>query len=575
MNNAVERCPFRIDVRRHGQSESATCDFVRRLTGASAAACQVDQSACEICVRRSPLSAPESNPVIASLVLSACEIDFPTAETNQPAGLLKHWAAKAIENEGFDRVVPTTMTCDVILVCSQQDSNADIAATVHGILDQSDVQSWIHLVGPSATLDRLSDFDHHWRVKQHPAETSAAPWQQIDQLLPSLKCNYVAFADTLTGRYPRDLTALISRMQEHGGELLTETTEDECCVVVRRFSLLESGGLDRYHPRADLELIARFSAEDRVMDPGEKSTDRTSLGLRDSDGPQLATIHRNAVPQLQPRHRCDVVLPFRDSLDYVTESVVGLLRQTGAEITIHLVDDDSQGSTNDFFRSLSDYPNIRFYRNSRNLGPFATFNNIAANSDAEFIAVQDADDISLPERIAKSCRLLTLAQADMVGSATELFGDPTIVIGASNKTNTDSKGRTRYLRTSRYPRHDASGYFLENPTLVVRTEAFRRLGGYGDFGEGKRNRTGVDTDFQLRAHYGGASIIVSNEVLVRYRCHRESATQHSDSGFGSIANHESHAEVRRRLMRYRSTRFSPRSFGALGDASGITVPLSF
>ncbi|TWU08249.1 glycosyltransferase family 2 protein [Stieleria varia] len=289
-----------------------------------------------------------------------------------------------------------------------------------------------------------------------------------------------------------------------------------------------------------------------------------------ADSALLLTIAGHAQEKSPDPFFADVVLPFRNALDQVAQSLDALLAQTGADVVIHLVDDWSSDDVSGLFDRYRDHPNIRFYRNRENLGPFASFNNIALRAETGFIAVQDADDISLPHRIARSVQLLLQTGADMIGSRSELFGEVDLVPLVAHDCETDQHGVTRYYRNSRYPKRHLSGYFLENPTLVMRVDTFRSLGGYGDFGGGPRNRTGVDTDFQLRAHFARAAITVTRDALVRYRVHGQSATQHSESGFGSQANAESHAEVRRRFERYCTGTFDPRWFGALGQHAGLT-----
>ncbi|PNY38544.1 hypothetical protein C2E31_01065 [Rhodopirellula baltica] len=66
---------------------------------------------------------------------------------------------------------------------------------------------------------------------------------------------------------------------------------------------------------------------------------------------------------------------------------------------------------------------------------------------------------------------------------------------------------------------------------------------------------------------------MTNDVVVRYRCHSVSATQHHASKIGSQANREAAEEVRRRLKLYAQGSFNPKWFGAIGQYRGQTRPL--
>ena len=270
------------------------------------------------------------------------------------------------------------------------------------------------------------------------------------------------------------------------------------------------------------------------------------------------------------RQRCDVVLPFHGHLNYVEESMDALLGQQNVDPIIHLIDDASVDDTHSLFKKFADCEKVRLYRNQENLGQFLSVNNVFPYLETPFLAIQDADDISLPNRLYRSIHALTVSGADMFAASMELFGDQRRCIEIATETDSQS-GEVRYLRSSSYPRLGRPGYFLENPSIVMRKSLFERLGGYADYGSTERNRTGIDTEFMIRAHLAGAHIAVSRDVLLKYRCHSQSATQCPETGWDSSARRLASKITDERTQQMQQSAFDPRILGSLGDHFELTV----
>ena len=584
-------CPFRRpcspDDSDGGDDQVAICGFVERVTGASAHLCHVDRSACEVCVQQAPLAPPESNPVVASLVFKATQDVDPG---DSVGALLGRWATAAIHRESIVHFAPASFACDAILICDPD--SPSLTRAVESILQQKEVFTLLHLV-PSRAGDRSvpTPIADKANVRVHLADDH--PWKTVHELLPQLTAPFLAIqtddTESESDRLLRAIYALDHRGDDAYVGVVSRGAVDSSSAsesqqkppahvhwptfVCRRSSLIERGGLRCNDRDPAAELVNRLFHQGRVTTDEHSGVIAKTGGSIDRPVIELtpwekSVGHGDGYSASQAR--CDVVLPFRDQFDFVREAVAGLLGQLDADIVIHLVDDQSTESTAALFAELAEHSNIRFYRNRVNLGPFATFNNISYFAETPFLAVQDADDISLPNRLAESCRLLSLTGADLMGAATELFGEPDLVRQTARSEEIDAAGRTRYLRRSRYPRRRYAGYYMENPSIVMRVDWFRRLGGYADFGESKRNRTGVDTELQARAYYARSHIAISQQVLVRYRCHGHSATNHASMGLGSKPNQESHQELDRRLALYATGSFDPRPFGALSRHRGVT-----
>jgi hypothetical protein len=281
----------------------------------------------------------------------------------------------------------------------------------------------------------------------------------------------------------------------------------------------------------------------------------------------LLNHHARGFPR-QPVE-CDVVLPFHGHLPYVGEALKSILEQTGAEAIVHLIDDATPAGADELLAYWSSHPRIRTYRNLRNIGQFQSFNNVFPYFETGLVAVQDADDRSRCDRLHHSGNLLRLADADIFGGRSQIFGDvPAEWVGRRGARSR----RQPLFAPSAYP-YAGAGFFLENPTAMFRVAAFEALRGFADYGDLDCNKCGLDTEFYARAFYSGARFAISRRVVVDYRVHGDSAVRNSRTGFGSEARLRSEAENHRRFNMFQRGPFDPRILGALRRAPGVTQRL--
>lgn len=94
-----------------------------------------------------------------------------------------------------------------------------------------------------------------------------------------------------------------------------------------------------------------------------------------------------------------VLLPVYNCAAYVAEAVESILTQTFDDFELIVIDDGSTDSTPDVLGRLQD-SRIRLYRQG-NQGLAKTLNRAISLARSALLARQDADDISLPERLEK------------------------------------------------------------------------------------------------------------------------------------------------------------------------------
>jgi GT2 family glycosyltransferase len=93
-----------------------------------------------------------------------------------------------------------------------------------------------------------------------------------------------------------------------------------------------------------------------------------------------------------------VVLPAYNALRYVGAAIDSVLQQTFTDFELLIVDDGSTDGTRDTIRSYRD-PRIIVIEHDRNRGLPAGLNHALAIARGEYIARQDADDVSEPNRL--------------------------------------------------------------------------------------------------------------------------------------------------------------------------------
>jgi len=105
--------------------------------------------------------------------------------------------------------------------------------------------------------------------------------------------------------------------------------------------------------------------------------------------------------------KVSVVMPVFNGERYLKESIESILNQTFKDFEFIIVDD---GSTNRTAEILKDYtkrdPRIKIITNEKNIGLTKSLNKAIKIVQGEYIARQDADDVSLPQRLEKQVEFL-------------------------------------------------------------------------------------------------------------------------------------------------------------------------
>lgn len=201
-----------------------------------------------------------------------------------------------------------------------------------------------------------------------------------------------------------------------------------------------------------------------------------------------------------------VILPTRDSGEFLRRSVDSILNQTHQNFELILVDDSSSEFETKSAKKISELDSrIKFYSKVRRNGSQRTLGHLLNQairlSGSEFIVRQDADDYSFPTRIEKQIQFLLENNLDLVGS---------------QGINIDGSGK--YLSSTSLPSSPPKilDYLeYENPfihtSVVFRKSTYELLGRYNE-----ELTTAQDYDlwFRFSKHKGKIGLVNSNLVAV-------------------------------------------------------------
>lgn len=220
-----------------------------------------------------------------------------------------------------------------------------------------------------------------------------------------------------------------------------------------------------------------------------------------------------------------IIIPSYNAAAYVKEAVDSALAQTYKAIEILVVDDGSKDNTKEVLGPYIKSGAIK-YIFQENKGLSGARNTGIAQAKSEFIALLDADDIFLPEKLAHQMAYL-IAHPDCDISYCDLFhfwdGEEDKLLKLDYKYYSGADVLPNLIKTD----------FIAPLTMVIRRTVFDRFGVFD-----VTFKRSEDLEFLVRILSRGANICFLNERLAKLRLRRTSNLQ----GF------ESQPEVKRTAL---------------------------
>ncbi len=201
-------------------------------------------------------------------------------------------------------------------------------------------------------------------------------------------------------------------------------------------------------------------------------------------------------------------MPVYNSAEFLAESIESILAQSYNDFEFIILDD---GSTDQSREIIQDYASkdirIKTHQNDCNKGIFFTRNLGLDKSTGKYIAVMDADDISMPDRFMKQVVFFdSHPDIDVLGGQIIKFGQAAQSGKKSNYPLTPGGVRWGLV----------SGCQLAHSTVMMRSHLFSVEGfQYREF------KVAQDYDLWTRLS-PGHNIANLSDVLVQYRVHQSS-----------------------------------------------------
>ena len=215
-----------------------------------------------------------------------------------------------------------------------------------------------------------------------------------------------------------------------------------------------------------------------------------------------------------------IIMPSFNAERYVAESIRSVVRQTFTNWELVVVDDGSTDRTAEVVRRLADADaRIRYVRRE-NGGQAAARNTGIHLVSAPVVAFIDADDLWLPEKLARQLAVMEETAADVVYCDGYVFYDD----GTPERTDGfavvpgSTDGATMFPLLFEYNR-------IATLSVVARRDALERV---GLFDEDRRLQNCEDYDLWLRLARAGSTFYGMTDKLMRYRRHSASST-HAES----------------------------------------------
>jgi glycosyltransferase involved in cell wall biosynthesis len=203
-----------------------------------------------------------------------------------------------------------------------------------------------------------------------------------------------------------------------------------------------------------------------------------------------------------------IVIAAYNAEKYISEAIESCTQQTYKNIEIIIVNDGSKDQTPAIVEEYAKKDARIRIIHQENKGEGATRNVGNAVAKGNFIAVMDADDVMLPERIEEQMKYFEqYPELDLLGSWMQYIsekGKQTGVYIFPDDMKNPAQFEVNYVKGNR-------PILLGHPSVMYRKEKVFALGGYRNI------RPGADIDLWNRMKETGCKISVIPKVLVKYR----------------------------------------------------------
>lgn len=295
--------------------------------------------------------------------------------------------------------------------------------------------------------------------------------------------------------------AAVSQLSSVYGNKLMATvfSDDTALQQLNAAGLLDDG--------TDLSLIARNILRDnaplnKMLSERFETSEATPILIEGETAADVFANAAEATKDVQPvtnGPRVSVVMSaFNADLDLLKASLASVLGQSHQNVEVFVVDDASNRENSDALREAVDgLDRVTYFRLDENSGPYVGRNLAIEAATGDFIAIQDADDWSHPERFALQLEAFAAS--------------PTLQLVTTPHIRIDKYGRVQM----------EAGFSIlgDGPmTSMFRKSAFESIGRFANV----RSRGDVEMRERIRSYYGNHAMTELD--LPMMLCFADSAT---------------------------------------------------
>lgn len=191
-----------------------------------------------------------------------------------------------------------------------------------------------------------------------------------------------------------------------------------------------------------------------------------------------------------------VVMPAYNVENYVEEAVNSILNQTYPNFEFIIIDDGSTDRTPDILKKIAD-SRIRLLFSEKNEGNYPARNKGCRLAKGKYIAVMDADDIALPDRLAIQVKYMEEnLYVQLCGGAYKLTGKNLTIVEPTKYEE------IKYVLIKTF--------CMSHPTIMFRRKAIEDVGYYRT-----DSLYAEDYDLVLRLALKGVVINIPDVLLIR------------------------------------------------------------
>jgi glycosyltransferase involved in cell wall biosynthesis len=195
------------------------------------------------------------------------------------------------------------------------------------------------------------------------------------------------------------------------------------------------------------------------------------------------------------RPRVSIICLCYNHRQFLVEAMESVMAQTYTNLQIIVVDDCSTDGSGEVIQDLGrKYPQLEVMLLPSNLGNCKAFNAAWQRADGDLVIDFATDDVMIPVRVERQVEFF-LTQEPHVGV---VFTDATYIDATGREFKNHFEFLFRKKLIHRVPVGDVfrdvlRTYFVCSPTMMIRSEVLRELGGYDE------NLAYEDFDFWVRA----------------------------------------------------------------------------